>query len=121
MSLSAPRIAVVDDDTLVRASLGGLIRSLGLRVSLFASGPALLKQDLARFDCVITDVQMPAMSGLALQEALNARAPGLAVVILTAFSDSDLRTRAMAAGARAVLEKPCNPEELMTLLESIVG
>ncbi|MDJ0388738.1 response regulator [Roseomonas sp. E05] len=110
----------MDDDERVRVSLGGLIRSAGLQVSLFASGRALLRRNLSWFACVVTDVQMPGMSGLELQAVLNGRAPGLPLVIMTAFPDSNVRSQAMAAGARAVLEKPCDPEELMVLLEAIL-
>lgn len=118
---AALTVAVVDDDRLMRESLGTLIRSLGYEVRLFDGGLALLAEDLAVFGCVISDMQMPIMSGLMLQDEIRERAPDLPIVFLTAFPDDWARSRALAAGARAFFEKPCDLEGLVEVVEAVVG
>jgi len=118
---AAKTVAIVDDDRLVRLSMGNLIRALGYSVELFASGPLVLAGDLDRFSCVISDMQMPEMTGLMLQAALLERAPALPVIFLTAFPDESARSCALASGAQAFFEKPCDLDELVTTLEEIVG
>lgn len=117
----ARRIAIVDDDASVRRAMGNLIRSLGYEAEVFESGPALLEQTLSRFGCVISDLQMPQMSGLDLQRALLEIAPDMPFVVITAFPEERLRKRAMHAGAKAFLEKPCDVDGLIELIAQIVG
>jgi FixJ family two-component response regulator len=114
-------VAVVDDDAFVLASMGKLIRSLGYGVELFPGGASLLEQDLQRFACVVSDLQMPEMSGLALQDKLKGVAPMLPVLILTAFPDEWARSHALAAGAFGFFEKPCDLDELVAKLEEAVA
>jgi FixJ family two-component response regulator len=106
-SLAPAVIAVVDDDGAIRVALSSLLRSMGHQVRLFATAEAFLADDtMPPADCVLTDVQMPGMSGLELQATLRRRMPLLPVVVITAFPNEAVRQRALAAGALDFLNKP---------------
>lgn len=110
-------IAIVEDDQLVRTATASLIRSAGHRAEGFASAEEFLDQDIARFACVISDVQMPGLSGLDLLRLAGERCAGLPVILMTAFPDPRIARQALAGGACCFLEKPCDPETLVSSLE----
>lgn len=114
---SPPLIAVVDDDGMVRTSLTRLLRSMGFQVQAFESGEAFLTASNPDVDCVISDMQMPGMNGLALQHRIVAERPDLPVIFMTAFPDELTRSRAMAAGAGCYLEKPCSADALSRCID----
>ena len=114
-----PVIAVVDDDTAVRAGIDSLIRSLGFMVCLFASAEEFLDSDcLGKADCLITDVQMPQMSGLQLHEHLTAQGMQIPTIFITAFPEESIRRRAMTGSAVGFLAKPFVAQVLIDCIES---
>lgn len=113
---SPPLVAVVDDDSMVRSSLTRLLRSMGLQACAFDSAEAFLAGATEAVDCVISDMQMPGMSGLALQRMIRADRPAMAVIFMTAFPDEATRSRALAEGAGCYLEKPCSADDLSRCL-----
>lgn len=103
----ASMIAILDDDEGVRTSLSSLVRSLGHDVCTYASAAAFLAgADAGDPDCLITDVQMPGMSGAQLLEALAMAGRRFPVIVMTAFPSDATRQRVLAAGALAYLVKP---------------
>jgi FixJ family two-component response regulator len=118
---SKPVIAIVDDDDLARAGTSSLMRSLGYNIQTFSSAEAFLLSDVANFNCLISDIQMPGMSGLELQMALKGRAPQLPVILLTAFPNERSMTLALSQGARHYLEKPCPPDELCSCVAVVIA
>ena len=79
-----PVVAVVDDDTSMLQSLGDLFESAGYVVRLFPSAISLLDEvDLARIDCLVTDIGMPIMDGLELRRTVHDRRPALPVILIT--------------------------------------
>ncbi|NGM24174.1 response regulator [Roseomonas stagni] len=115
--MDARVIAVVDDDQGIRMALRSLLRSVGYTVQLFADGPSFLADaDPTPPDCLVTDIQMPGMSGLDLQRAVRARYPHLPVIIVTAFPEEAIRKQAMADGARCFLSKPFDSEAILRCL-----
>jgi len=103
----APVIAIVDDDPSVRIATASLMRSLGHAVCSFASAQDFLRSDrLAETDCLITDVQMPGMGGLELQQRLVSAGRAIPVIFITAFPEERLRRQAAEAGAFGFLSKP---------------
>lgn len=115
-------IAVVDDDNAVRASLDSLIRSLGFLVCLFSSAEDFLTSgDLASTDCLITDVQMPHMSGVELHEHLGTQGIQIPTIFITAFPEESVRQRAMTGSAVGFLAKPFQAQALIDCLESTLA
>jgi len=108
-------ICVIDDDGMVRDSLRELLESADYAVEDYDSAIRFLASDaVSRSRCLIVDVRMPEMDGLALQRELVKR--GHRVIVVTGHGDVPLAVRAMKAGAADFLEKPFNDE---TLLASI--
>jgi two-component system response regulator FixJ len=110
----SPPIFVVDDDPDVRESLVTLLKSSGFQVEPFESATKFLADGgAARRGCLIADIRMPDMDGLALQEELTRRGALLSVIIVTGHGDVPLAVRAMKAGAVDFLEKPFEEESLL--------
>jgi FixJ family two-component response regulator len=120
--MAIPVIAIIDDDASVRAALGSLVRSLGYAVQSYASAELfLLSGDILQTDCIVTDVQMPAgISGLDLQKRLNDAGIRVPTVVITAFPEEHVRSRAEAGGAIGFLSKPFDGRALVKLLTEAV-
>jgi FixJ family two-component response regulator len=102
-----PTVAVVDDDEAVRGALSNLLASLDLGVATFASAEEFLASPACRAAaCLITDVQMPGMSGLDLQRHLASEGNRIPVILITAFPQDRLRQQAEAEGAFGFFAKP---------------
>jgi FixJ family two-component response regulator len=115
-------ISIVDDDKTVRESANSLIRSLGYATATFASGEEFLKSGrLSDTECLITDVQMPGMSGVDLQSRLIANGNRTPVIFVTANPDERTRQRALGAGALGFLIKPFSVESLIACLDRATG
>jgi FixJ family two-component response regulator len=111
-------IAVIDDDPDIREALNGLLRSVGLRVELFASVQEFL--GTARPDlpgCLILDVRLPGRSGLDLQEELAKANMQLPVIFISGHADVPLSVRAMKAGAVEFLTKPVRDQDLLDAIQ----
>jgi len=103
----AGTVFVVDDDADVRDSLCALLEASGFRALAFDGPKTFLASDAPkRAGCLIADIRMPDMDGLALQQELARRGAQLAVIIITGHGDVPLAVRAMKAGAIDFIEKP---------------
>jgi DNA-binding NarL/FixJ family response regulator len=122
--VSAPlRVALADDQALVRAGLRALLEDLGIEIAFEAEdGEALLAQ-LARtpVDVVLSDIRMPGLDGIAMLERLRAGGDATPVLLLTTFDDSDLPLRAAAAGAQGFLLKDAEPEDLREAIARVAA
>ena len=115
-------ISIVDDDEEIREATKGLLRSLGYQAAAFSSAEEFLQSDsLDNTACLITDVQMPGLSGIDLQGRLIARGVQMPTIFITAFPEEGTRTRAMKAGAVGYLGKPFSEESLLRCLDSALG
>jgi len=93
-------IAIVDDDDAVREATAGFVRSLGYSASTFASADEFLQSEqVGNTSCLITDVRMPGMSGIDLQDRLIADGHRIPIIFITAHPGESVRARAMKAGA----------------------
>ncbi len=116
--MGAPRtVHVVDDDAAIRNSLRVLLEAAGFAVRTHESAKAFLAASPGLGGCVLTDVRMPEIDGLELQERLNERGIQLPVIIMTGLGDVPVAVRAMKAGAVDFLEKPFEDEQLLSAVQ----
>lgn len=114
-----PLISIVDDDDSVRQALKSLIASVGFRAEVFGSGEEFLNSpSVYQTDCLIADVRMPGMSGLELQDRLNAANLAIPVVFISAHEDAEARARGLRGGAVAFLQKPFSEDSLLGAITS---
>jgi FixJ family two-component response regulator len=112
-----PLIAIVDDVEAVRSALQGLVRSMGFDGVAFASGTDFLNSpDVRRTACVISDVNMPGMTGPELHQQLVAQGSAVPVILITAYANDRVREQALRAGVVCYLTKPFDDDELIACL-----
>lgn len=119
--MSTPTVFVVDDDAAVRDALSLLITLKGLRVAVYSSAEEFLAAYQPHMrGCLLTDLQMPGMDGLQLQETLREKRVTLPVVVLTAHGDVLTTKTAMKNGAVDFLEKPAEDDGLVDVLRNAI-
>jgi FixJ family two-component response regulator len=112
-------ISIIDDDACARSATGRLVRSLGWQARTFASCDEFLQSPhLSETSCIVSDVQMPRVSGLELQRRLNARGCRIPMIFMTAFCGNAVEAQAMAGGAVAFLTKPLEAKALSACIEA---
>ena len=110
-------ISIVDDDAIVRRAIETLLLSLGYDVVTFASAEEFLESGQAdETSCLITDVQMPGLTGLDLQQRLIDGGKYVRIIFISAFSSENVRKRALGAGAVGFLSKPFTDGSLIECL-----
>jgi len=118
---AAPLVFVVDDDPSVRKSLARLVATAEYKVETFASAREFLARPLPEGPCcLVLDVRMPGLTGLALQEALATAGSQLSIVFITGYGDVPTTVKAMKGGALDVLTKPVNDRVLLSAIERAV-
>ena len=111
-------VLVIDDDPDVRASVGRLLRSLGIDVQLFASISDFLKSDPSRGPtCLVLDIRLPGQSGLDLQRELTAANRELPIIFITGHGDIPMSVQAMKGGAIEFLTKPFRDQDLLDAIQ----
>ena len=117
----APLISIVDDDALARDGIRELIESLGYETITFTSAEHFLRSDvIAETKYLITDMQMPGLSGLELQEALQSQGHQTPVIVITGYPNEKHRTRALENGAVGYLSKPFAEQTLAECLSAAI-
>ena len=117
-----PLISIVDDDDALRSSTENLIRSAGFRTRGFSSAEAFLSANgLGETACLILDLRLPGINGLDLQTHLNSNNRRIPTIFITAHGDETWRTRALAAGALAFLQKPFYEQDLLDAIDAALS
>jgi DNA-binding NarL/FixJ family response regulator len=113
------RVALVDDQDLVREGLQALLERLGVEVVLLAEGAADLLGRIAAApaDVIVADIRMPGMDGIAMVRELRRRGDRTPVVMLTTFEDGEALLAAVEAGAQGFLLKGASSEDLITAID----
>ena len=114
-------ISIVDDDASVREAMQALMKSLGFAAETFASAEEFLASDSRnQAVCLITDMQMPGLTGLGLYDRLLASGRPVPTIMITAYPDERVRTRALRAGVVCYLVKPFNESDLLACIQSVL-
>jgi FixJ family two-component response regulator len=117
-----PLISIIDDDEAVRVATESLVRSLGFGATTFASAEEFLNSArLPEISCVITDVNMPGMTGVELQSHLQAQGHNVPMIFITAFPEERTRQRVNAAGAIGFLSKPFDGGAMIQCIDKALG
>ena len=116
------KIALIDDDEPILDSLQLYLRRRGLAVSCFQSGAAFLDalNGGAEFQCVVTDVRMPHMTGLELQRVMSERYRSLPLILITGHGDIAMAVTAVKAGAFDFIEKPIDEGRLAASIHDAI-
>src|SRR6201988_3386071 len=115
---AAPVVFVVDDDDLVRASIQGMLKSVGLRSETFATSEAFLRSH--RPDgpsCLVLDVRLPGMNGLDFQRELANAGVHIPIIFITGHGDIPMSVKALKSGAVEFLTKPFRDQDLLDAIQ----
>jgi DNA-binding NarL/FixJ family response regulator len=121
--MSAPRIALCDDQALVLRGLSSLLADLGFEIALESADAERLLAALPQrpVDVIVSDIRMPGLGGLGLIRSLRERGDATPVILLTTFDDPDLMIRAVEAGAQGFLLKDASPEDLKAAIRRVAS
>jgi len=117
--LNKPIVSIVDDDRSVLEGMKDLLNSKGFAVQTFWRAEDFLKSDhFHNTSCLITDVQMPGMTGLELYNRLIASGKIIPTILITAYPDDKARALALRSGVLCYLIKPFDENELLACIQS---
>ena len=114
-------IALIDDDAAVLDSLRMVLANRGMQVECFSSAESFLPRAETSPACIVSDVRMPGLSGLELQNELHARAVTTPLILITGHGDIAMAVRAIKAGAFEFIEKPFDNEVLLDAIRRAVA
>ncbi|NWG22883.1 MAG: response regulator [Pseudorhodoplanes sp.] len=118
----ATKISIIDDDRAVREATKDLLRSLGYAAEAFDSAETFIaKGDFAETSCILADIQMPGMDGVALQAFLVECGHALPMIFITAFPDEGVKQRVLASGAYGYLVKPFDESRLLDCINNAIA
>jgi FixJ family two-component response regulator len=114
-------ISIIDDDEAIRLALESLVRSVGYVARIFASAEDFLASSgPEETSCVVTDIQMPRMSGLDLHKQMIDQGCSIPVIFITAFPTDAIRMRAKGPGVVAFMCKPFDSDLMLAKLAEAV-
>jgi FixJ family two-component response regulator len=114
-----PTVAIVDDDESVRDTMKDLLDSIGLSTAAFDSAESFLQsKGKCAVQCLVADMRMPGMTGLELHGHLAAAGTPIPTVLVTAYPDERVRSRALEMGVICFLAKPFSAEDLLACIET---
>lgn len=117
-----PVVLVVDDDKSMLAAVERLLRSVGLKVRVFASTSELMSSALPNVaSCLVLDVRLPEVSGLDFQANLAAKGVRIPIIFMTGHGDVPMTVQAMKAGAVDFLMKPFRPQEMIDAVSRAIA
>src|SRR5215467_9204933 len=117
-----PIVFIVDDDVDVRASLQGLMKSVGLRSECFETAEQFLqKKPFKGPSCLILDVSLPGMSGLDFQQQLKNAGLQIPIIFVTGYGDIPMTVKAMKSGAVEFLTKPFEDQDLLNAVQQALA
>jgi FixJ family two-component response regulator len=114
MPAATPTVFVIDDDDLVRASIHGMLKSVGLRSETFGAAQEFLRSKRPEGpSCLVLDVRLPGVNGLDFQRELADAGIRIPIIFITGHGDIPMTVRAMKSGAVEFLTKPFRDQDLL--------
>jgi FixJ family two-component response regulator len=111
---NSPTVFVIDDDDLVRASIQGLLKSVGLRSEAFGAAQEFLRSKRPEGpSCLVLDVRLPGVNGLDFQRDLVEAGIRIPIIFITGHGDIPMSVKAMKSGAVEFLTKPFRDQDLL--------
>src|ERR1039458_469159 len=118
----APMVFVVDDDDLVRASIQGMLKSVGLRSETFGTPQEFLRSKRPDVpSCLILDVRLPGINGLDFQRGLSNAGIHIPIIFITGHGDIPMTVKAMKSGAVEFLTKPFRDQDLLDAIHQALA
>jgi len=115
---ASPTIFVVDDDDLVRASIQGMLKSIGLHSETFGTAQEFLRRERADGpSCLVLDVRLPGVNGLDFQRQLVDAGIRIPIIFITGHGDIPMTVKAMKSGAVEFLTKPFRDQDLLDAIQ----
>jgi two-component system, LuxR family, response regulator FixJ len=116
--LPQPKVYLLDDDPVFTFILIDLVESVHLPYAVFPDATSFLKQDLSKLTgCIVTDVRMPGMSGLELQDELHSRGVDLPIIFISSYPEVPTVVRAMRGGALDFFQKPFSQQQVLDRIQ----
>lgn len=120
MSGDKKSVAIVDDDEALLEATSGFLESMGYDALPFSSGRSFLDYDnIDLVSLLLTDINMPEMTGLELLNIVKVRWPEMPIIMMTALKDEVIKRRALAGGAKDILRKPILADDLIRCIEDV--
>ena len=115
---TTPKVYLLDDDPVITYLLVDLVESVQLPYAVFADAASFLQQDLSTLaGCIVTDVRMPGMSGLELQDELHLRQVDLPIIFISSYAEVPSVVRAMRGGALDFFQKPFSTQQVLDRIQ----
>ena len=122
MKNGGKKILIVEDDEAMRSLLKDFLDEEGFGTESVSNGSDALKKLMDQpFDLIITDIQMPGLTGLDILPGIKKLQPEAPVIVITAFGSDELYRRSFEKGATGYLEKPIHINKLRTLIHEMVS
>jgi FixJ family two-component response regulator len=119
---TSPVITIIDDDHSVLVATQLLVTSFGFETRAFSSADEFLQSaSLDETACLISDIHMPRVSGIELQRLLRSQGRDIPTILMTAFSNENVKSRAIAGGAVCFLMKPFDARTLLGCIKSALS
>lgn len=120
--MKEPTVYIIDDDEPVRDSIKELVESIDLRAEIFSNAQAFLETcTTEKRGCLVLDVRMPKMSGLAMQDALSQMGVRLPIIFISGHGEIGIAVEAMKAGATDFIQKPYHEQNLLDSIQNALG
>ena len=118
VELSQPKVYLIDDDPVSTFLLVDLVESIGLPYAVYENAVKFLEEDLHGLQgCIVSDLRMPVISGLDLQDELHKRGVNLPMIFISAYAEVHLVVRAMRGGALDFFQKPFSTQPLIERIQ----
>jgi DNA-binding NtrC family response regulator len=113
-------ILVIDDDAVAGEFLQEALSLDGYEVKAYTSAKEALKQDLSRYDLLMSDIRMPEMDGLQFLDQVHKKWPNLPVILMTAYGSLETTMEAISLGAWDYISKPFSPEDCRSIVKKVL-